>query len=918
MIKNVGINELNRRVAKTLAICSLAMIALLLLDVFGIYNFSRGLMYVIGYIGLFVCLSPIVLVVLNVPDEFLKYYMFTCISVLISAMACFNDIGIFLTFMVVPVLSLLYFNKRFTLIMTGITYVLMFVSVYINCDGKLERTAYGWTHLETFRAYMIGFTIEYIIMALFIYQIVKRMGETLQRERDDALVARSQEYKYELLTRETKDIIFEYNIPQKLYSANRSIYSENKGEAVILDNLRSDETMQKHPALLGIFDQLVNPDYTEDTFSTEIDLCYEKDGEQVPLWYEMECFIVRENDKPVTIIGKLHNSTPTKMAQQNMEKQRMSDMYLNTIQQHRNSIYEQAMSKGSNFTEADFAMLSHGHQFLARTLDNLKYAENLRSTLDQVLESIATYFHVDRICVLETSLSEGSNLLNYQWNSKPENVLVDFFPTMTTEEIDRITKAYDSFGYLEINPSHSIMMTSDTNDRIVREYILKSLLGTQLWIPTLSDGKYTGAVLFDKYDTTPYTIVDKFLLSEVVNLLSAYVTRLNAEEANRAKSEFLSTMSHEIRTPMNAIVGLTEVALREEMTPSMRKSLKTVQSSAFGLLALINDILDFSKIEAGKIELVSEKFHSLSLINDVFEIVKARNAEKLKLILDLPDNLPSYLYGDLVRIKQVMINFCTNAIKYTDSGSVTLKVAVDKVDENNCNFKFSVTDTGIGIRKEDLTKIFKSYSQVDTKINHHKEGTGLGLAISKQLIDLMNGSVAVESEYGKGSTFSFVIPLEVKSWKSAGKLEDFHYDEKEDSEESKKFTAPEALILVVDDTEINLTVVEALLKPVQLKIEKARNGVEAIEMTKEKKYDLILMDHFMPVMDGVEATEGIRNMVENPNRRTPIIALTADAVSGVREELLNRGMDDFLTKPIIIQKMYTVLAKWLPKEKVIY
>ena len=376
-------------------------------------------------------------------------------------------------------------------------------------------------------------------------------------------------------------------------------------------------------------------------------------------------------------------------------------------------------------------------------------------------------------------------------------------------------------------------------------------------------------------------------------------------------------MSHEIRTPMNAIVGMTEVALREEMTPGMRKCLKTVQSSAFGLLTLINDILDYSKIEAGKLEIVPEKFYTLSLVNDMYEIIKARNNGKLALHLHMPDNLPTALYGDIVRIKQVMINFCTNAVKYTDTGSVDIFLETERIDDNHCKLIFSVKDTGIGIRKEDFSKLFKQYGQVDTTVNHHKEGTGLGLMISRQLIENMNGMVSVESEYGKGSTFGFTIPLVVKDWSPAGTLENYHYEEDDEEDENALFTAPEARILIVDDTPLNLMVAEALLSPIGMTIETAESGFETLDKVAGTTYDLILMDHFMPGMDGAETVQKIRTLDGNPNQNIPIIALTADAMAGVKEALLSSGMNDFMSKPILIDVAYQVLQRWLPVDKIV-
>jgi len=580
----------------------------------------------------------------------------------------------------------------------------------------------------------------------------------------------------------------------------------------------------------------------------------------------------------------------------------------------RNSIYKQIMNNKLDFSPEERIIMARGHRFLAQFQEEMKYAEDLSDALSKSLEHLAEYFRLDRIIILETDFTNATNTLSYQWNSKEENTLSDYFQTMSEEEADGIVALYNEYGYIEVNPTHIAVKYDDSVGRIMKENVLDILLGTQLWIPTMKNGKYSGAVFFDKYDTTPYTITDKFLLSEAVNAMAVYIDRLNAENASRAKSDYLSAVSHEIRTPMNAIVGLTEVALREEMSPAMRKSLKTVQSSALGLLTLINDILDYSKIEAKRLEIISEKFNTLSLINDMYEITKARNNGKLKINLHMPENLPSSFYGDMVRIKQVMINLCSNAVKYTDKGSVDIYIDIQKIDDDNCKFLFSVKDTGIGIKKEDLKKLFKQYGQVDTTINHHKEGTGLGLMISKQLIEKMDGKISIDSVYGVGSTFSFHIPLRVINWEPAEKLEDYQYEEPE--EKKVDFTAPKARILAVDDSDINLMVVSALFNPIGMTIDTVKSGYEALSMLEKNSYDLILMDHFMPGLDGVETTERIRRLDNNPNRDIPIIALTADSAEIVKQELLSNGMNDFMAKPIIIKEAYQILYRWLPNEKI--
>lgn len=908
--------KINRKIAVTLAFCSFSMISLLILNAIDIFTFSSSLVAIIASVGLITTFSPIILYQCGVPDEFLKYYMFFWMALLVGLLGCFNGIGIYITFVAVPVASCLYFDHKFTIICATFSYIIMSIAVYINSAGKMEVIYKGWSHNETFIAYMIGFSIEYIVIALFLSQIMNRAISIMKKQHDSYIQLKEQDYRYQLLVEGTEDVIFQYWLEEGKYSANRSIYAKKGVENIPIEVKKYDDMVSKYPQMQKFMNRLMES--TEEGIRKyELDFSYEEDGVVVPLWYSCESFLMRDGEKLVSVIGKMHDITQIKLTQTSLQKQRVSDMYLDVLQEKKKSFYDYIMDGSQEFGEEEFAKLARGHQFLVRMMDSLKYTADLDATLKEVLAQIASFFLLDRIGVFETDLTDGTNELTYQWNVRKDMELIEFMKDIGREAISAIARIYDQYGYIEVNPKHEIY--SCGRDRWLRidTKVQAAVLGASLWIPTLTDGDYNGAVYFDKYEDTPYTLVDKILLSEVVNMISAYITKLHAEQANKEKSLFLSTMTHEIRTPMNAIVGMTEVALREDMDDNIRKCLKTVQSSSFGLLSLVNDILDFSKIEAGKIDIVTEKYHTLSMVNDLMEIIKARNNNKLNLSLHISENFPSRLKGDVVRLKQVMINFCTNSIKYTDEGSVDIYFDYEKIDETTCQMKFSVKDTGIGIKEEDIGKLFKSYVQVDTKTNHHKEGTGLGLAISKQLVDLMDGEVDVDSEYGKGSTFSFTVIQEVMDWRPAGRLEDFMYEEGEDDPaDAKPFTAPEANILIVDDTRINLKVAQALFRPLCVKVDLANDGYEAINKTRENKYDIIFMDYYMPGLDGVQTTQKIRGMTDNQNIKTPIVALTADIMTDNKKELFHQGMDDYLSKPIILEQAYQIFRRWLPKEKI--
>ena len=512
--------------------------------------------------------------------------------------------------------------------------------------------------------------------------------------------------------------------------------------------------------------------------------------------------------------------------------------------------------------------------------------------------------------------------------------------------------------------------------------------------------------------------------------------RANEEIARIAqmKTDFLANMSHEIRTPMNAIIGMSEMALRENLPDSTRSYIRQIKSSGRALLTIINDILDFSKIESGKMEINPVDYDVMSLFNDVSTIIMTRLVDKeVFLDLDIDPNLPCLLHGDNIRIRQVLINLANNAVKFTNEGCVAIRVGFDRIDDERIMLKVTVDDTGIGIREEDLSKIFESFSQVDSTRNRNVEGTGLGLAIALKLLNLMGGEMHVKSEYGKGSSFGFTVPQTVVKHESAMKLKtqtkkialglmeneyltsafsrdckklgvqsvnlaksvnlekgienlkgkygsdtevfvflsrnyltdsvkefisehkevnavlvsDFDVEAKLDvphlrivklplscmnlsmifnkdkisfenstsHDDDIDFIAPDVHVLIVDDNLVNLTVAEGLLEPLKLKISTAQSGPEAIKKAKENKFDLILMDHMMPGMDGIEATKRIRE--ECPGgKKIPILALTANAVEDAREQFRVAGMNDFIAKPVEVHTLVKKLKQWIPADRI--
>ncbi len=391
-----------------------------------------------------------------------------------------------------------------------------------------------------------------------------------------------------------------------------------------------------------------------------------------------------------------------------------------------------------------------------------------------------------------------------------------------------------------------------------------------------------------------------------------------AEAANQAKSLFVSNMSHEIRTPMNAIVGLTEVLLRKDWPVEEKKYLLNIKSSGKALLDIINDLLDFSKIEAGKFVITRDTYDIAQMLRDIQVIGDTRIGDKdVKLVMDVDREIPRLLYGDSLRIRQVLINIMNNAIKFTDKGSVTVQVQAKQREGKRVQLDFSVKDTGQGIKKQDLEHLFNAFTQVDLKKNRGKEGTGLGLAISRQLVELMGGTLLVESEYGKGSEFYFTLWEGIESEENIGDFGEVKEQAGDAGKDMFTFTLPEATILLVDDNEINREVAQALLEPFEMKIDVVSNGKEALDLVQQNHYDLVFMDHYMPVMDGVEATRRIRSLEGDYYKNLPILALTADAVQGVKEEFLAAGMNDFVSKPIAMKDITSALTRWIPKNKIV-
>lgn len=388
-----------------------------------------------------------------------------------------------------------------------------------------------------------------------------------------------------------------------------------------------------------------------------------------------------------------------------------------------------------------------------------------------------------------------------------------------------------------------------------------------------------------------------------------------AKDANNAKSAFLSHMSHEIRTPINAILGMNEMILQDSKDADTLEYAAGIRSAGNDLLGIVNDILDFSKIEAGKMSIVAGEYETASVISDLYNVVRLRVADKgLGFKIDIDPDIPSVLFGDEMRIKQVITNLLTNAVKYTEKGSITLSIRKIRTGDNTVVIKAAVSDTGIGIRPEDMERLFNEYERFDEKRNHTIEGTGLGLSITRELLELMGSRLEVKSTYGEGSEFSFEMEQGVAGNMPVGDLSG-RFNKSAVRKYRVRFTAEDAHILVVDDTKVNLTVIRNLLKKTRINIDTAASGEEALRLVQENAYDLIFLDHLMPQMDGSQTLSKMNALEGNKSADAPVICLTASAGSTARDDFIKAGFRDYLAKPVSLKELEDMLFYYLPPEK---
>ncbi len=486
--------------------------------------------------------------------------------------------------------------------------------------------------------------------------------------------------------------------------------------------------------------------------------------------------------------------------------------------------------------------------------------------------------------------------------------------------IDRLSEgiiAVDNSGTIKyINePAKALYPKLSGNGGSIPKEIIRAIeakesinIGDRIYSPEenelVNDGKTVGKIYAIVDDTDHFRYMEELEKQKEI-----------ADNANEAKSRFLAQMSHEIRTPINAVLGMDEMILRESTESPIRKYAADIMSAGRTLLSLINDILDLSKVEEGRMEIIPAQYEMAALIGDLSNMIRGRAESKgLSYIVDVDSRIPRLLFGDEIRIRQCVLNLLTNAVKYTESGSVTLKVRFEKKDDSHVILKCSVTDTGIGLKPDDMKRLMEPYQRFEERRNRSIEGTGLGMSIVSGLLELMGSELKVKSEYGHGTEVSFDLEQKVLSWEDTGDIIDIK-SEGEDYVYQELFIAPDARILVVDDTEMNITVMQSLLKRTCVQIDCALSGKEGLELTKDKPYDVVFIDHMMPEMDGIETLERMR--ADGVNRDTPAVALTANAVAGARKLYLDAGFSDYLSKPVDGERLERMLIDLLPDEKIL-
>lgn len=474
----------------------------------------------------------------------------------------------------------------------------------------------------------------------------------------------------------------------------------------------------------------------------------------------------------------------------------------------------------------------------------------------------------------------------------------------------------DRVLFLQISDPKYVMEQLEKQKSFRFEVQMQNMQGQYIWVRLMFHRMHGFS---EENPVFIYTVQDideemKRLLQQENIIAAVEEQNQKLKDINQAKSVFISNMSHEIRTPINAVLGMDEMILRETTDEQIRSYAYDIKNAGRMLLSIINDILDYSKIEAGKMEILPDDMMLGNMLDDINRLIDIKAKEKdLDFIVDVSPELPSKVYGDELRIKQVIINILTNAVKYTPKGSVTFSVNGVQTADHKLAMHVSVADTGIGMKKEDMKDLFSAFQRLDEKRNRNIEGTGLGMSIVVRLLEQMGTKLEVESVYGEGSVFYFTLELPVTDDSPIGDIQTLHERRMKAELSVRKPYAKGARILVVDDNQINLAVLEGLMKDYEVELDCAISGKRALKMIRAKEYDLILLDHLMPEMDGIETLGHIRDM-GGRYEKLPVVALTANVSGDSRRRYMQAGFSDFLEKPISVPELERVLEEFLPGE----
>ncbi len=1040
---DVNMNNLTANVIPWILVAVPLVVILRYLSIFVIPILQ---LVVFGVVVTAVAVSTVIVNRVSTNTTFNKYFNILALSLGVFAAALLPTVGIWITFILSAIITLFYIDPILTVVTAAFNYVLMLIAMWFRVANWVEtRNILGLAGRDQFTvylAYILGLTIEFLVVVPMLYYIAKTEEEHIIREDNLMAEVRSDEERYSLAFENSNDIIFDYNYindefvsfgtfdnHENVKSGVKTVYNEFTATV-----LNSGKKIYPHDIEKIRF-------FMEGKLTGPIEFRYHKTEDDDYRWFSVEGQIVYndETGEAERGVGRIKDITDEKREEQNLLERVARDRVTNFIQWdvglrllsqktadegintaasicyiHFNNLREISDSQGRVFLDAVIERIAeiirsiteetdlririseqsfavyfndpmddvlelfdsrireslgaininkgeggsldytlqyfHGLSDLMDSMpmeekfqmnDNnevqkenryfgeiipfvfnvLQRSKELHSAVDMTLNRISTQFDIDYIHIMErdssTTLENFSCIGEYDRAPRLGCPFLGRKFNVDKDDFEKTKELLEHESVIRVNSDYFGIIKGDTAD------FLETLGTSGLLCFLRSEDEIRGCIYYEKNDSSyewPQELVDA--LSELSSIIASFILKNMADQASAAKSNFLSSMSHEIRTPMNAIAGFSELILSEKnISEKTRNYAGNIKSSANNLLGIINQILDFSKIESGKFEIIEDDYAMSSLLNDITSIIGVQIAEKpIEFIVNTGHHIPEGLFGDVMRIRQIFINILNNSVKYTDRGEIELKVDWRPKDEESGELVASVRDTGIGIKDEDMPKLFESFMQIDTRRNRGITGTGLGLAVCKNLLNLMDGNIDVRSVYGEGTTFSFSIPQRVVDNTDCN----FVYGEAkpEMGVFTLSFVCPEARILVVDDNRVNLEVAKGLISQYGPRVDLASSGNDALTKLKDNEpYDIVFMDHMMPGMDGIETTVKIREErdrltgEEKEKYAVPVIALTANAIKGVETEFLNAGMNDYLTKPIELKRLEEIMNKWIPEEK---